>query len=126
MLVPSQNLIRADSVVVSASDRLASWRCRENEHSPSSHGDAEPAPHLEIIALRHPIAVLEHDRTRRPSLHPLDRLLWILLSHWWSGWRESLMIVQPETVLRWRRNGWSALLGMAAIGIVLAGGALLH
>jgi putative transposase len=66
---------------------------------------------LEIIALRHPIAVLEHDRTRRPCLRLSERLLWILLSHWWSGWRESLMIVQPETVLRWRRNGWSALWG---------------
>jgi len=31
----------------------------------------------------------------------------ILLSRWWPGWRQSLMIVQPETVLRWRRDGWS-------------------
>jgi hypothetical protein len=31
------------------------------------------------------------------------------LSRWWPQWRKSLMIVQVETVLRWRRNGWSAL-----------------
>jgi hypothetical protein len=34
-------------------------------------------------------------------------LFWMLLSWLWSGWRTSLMIVQPETVLRWRRQGWS-------------------
>src|SRR5271169_735774 len=64
---------------------------------------------LESIALRHQIAVLERSRTRRPCLRRFDRLFWILLSRWWSDWRESLVIVQPETVLRWRRDGWSAL-----------------
>ena len=64
---------------------------------------------LESIALRHQIAVLERSRTRRPCFRRFDRLLWILLSRWWPQWRESLMIVQAETVLRWRRNGWSAI-----------------
>src|SRR5229473_3037515 len=64
---------------------------------------------LEAIALRHQIAVLERSRTRRPCLRRIDRLFWILLSRWWSQWRESLLIVQPETVLRWRRNGRLAL-----------------
>ena len=35
--------------------------------------------------------------------------VWILLARWWPLWRESLMIVQPETVMHWRRNGWLAL-----------------
>ncbi len=64
---------------------------------------------LEAIALRHQIAVLERSRTRRPCFRCIDRLFWILLSRWWSQWRESLLIVQPETVLRWRRSGWLAL-----------------
>jgi hypothetical protein len=64
---------------------------------------------LESIALRHQIAVLERCRTRRPCFRRLDRLFWILLSRWWLDWREGLVIVQPETVLRWRRDGWSAL-----------------
>jgi hypothetical protein len=38
-----------------------------------------------------------------------DRLFWILFSHSWPQWRDSLIIVQPETVLRWHREGWSAL-----------------
>jgi len=56
---------------------------------------------LEAIALRRQIAVLERSRTRRPCVRRLDRLFWISLSRWWPEWRESLMIVQPETVLRW-------------------------
>jgi hypothetical protein len=71
---------------------------------------------LEAIALRHQIAVLERRRTRRPCFRRFDRLFWILLSRWWPQWRESLMIVQPETVLRWRRNGWSAIWGYQSGG----------
>src|SRR6266481_1025566 len=64
---------------------------------------------LESIALRHQIAVLERSRTSRPCFRRIDRLFWILLSRWWAQWRESLLIVQPETVLRWRRSDWLAL-----------------
>jgi hypothetical protein len=64
---------------------------------------------LEAIALHHQIAVLERSRTRRPCFRRWDRLFWILFSRWWSQWRDSLIIVQPETVLRWRRQGWSVL-----------------
>ena len=71
---------------------------------------------LEAIALRHQIAVLERSRTRRPCFRRIDRLFWILLSRWWRGWREGLVIVQPETVLRWRREGWSALWGYRSRG----------
>jgi len=71
---------------------------------------------LEAIALRHQIGVLERGRTRRPYFRRIDRLFWILLSRWWRGWRESLVVVQPETVLRWRRNGWSTIWGYRSRG----------
>jgi hypothetical protein len=58
---------------------------------------------LESIALPHQIAVLKRSRTRRPCFRRFGRLFWILLSRWWLDWRESLVIVQPETVMRWRR-----------------------
>ncbi len=64
---------------------------------------------LESIVLRHQIAVLQRSRTRRPCFRLWDRLFWVLFSRWWPQWRDSLIIVQPETVLRWRRAGWSAL-----------------
>ena len=60
---------------------------------------------VEIAALRHQIAVLERTGTRRPCFSPFDRLLWVLLSRLCSRWRKSVIIVQPETVLRWRRQG---------------------
>jgi len=64
---------------------------------------------LESIALRHQIAVLQRSGARQPCFRLWDRLFWILFSRWWPQWRESLIIVQPETVLRWRRDGWSGL-----------------
>src|ERR1017187_6404449 len=50
---------------------------------------------LESIALRHQIAVLKRSQTRRPCFRRFDRLFWILLSHWWSDWRESLRPACP-------------------------------
>jgi hypothetical protein len=46
---------------------------------------------LEMIALRHQIAVLERSGTRRSCFRLRDRLFWILLARWWSGWRDSLV-----------------------------------
>jgi len=59
------------------------------------------------IALCHQIAVLKRCGTRRPYFRWYDRLFWMFLSWLWPGWRGSQMIVQPETVLCWRRQGWS-------------------
>src|SRR5215510_7620155 len=69
---------------------------------------------LELIVLRHQIAVLQRTGTRRPCLHPGERLFWVLLSRWWADWQRSLVIVQPATVLRWRRRGLSPLWGFGA------------
>jgi hypothetical protein len=30
----------------------------------------------------------------------------------WAGWRQQLRVVPPETVIRWRRKGQAALLGL--------------
>ena len=60
---------------------------------------------LENIALRHQIEVLTRTR-RRPALKPGDRLLWSLLARAWPAWRQQLVIVHPDTVVRWHRAGW--------------------
>ncbi len=60
---------------------------------------------LENLVLRQQLAVLKH-RHPRPRLTNGDRLFWILLSSVWSGWRECLHIVQPETLVRWHRQGF--------------------
>ena len=62
---------------------------------------------LENLALRQQLAVLNR-RHRRPKLRKLDRLLWVLLSRSWERWRETLVIVKPETALRWHRGRFAS------------------
>jgi hypothetical protein len=64
---------------------------------------------LELIVLRHQLAVLQRTGTCRPCFRPSDRLFWVLLSRWWVDWQRGLMIVQPATVLRWRHQGLRAI-----------------
>ena len=58
---------------------------------------------IEILALRHQLAVYQRT-SARPRLKPSDRIRWAWLSRAWSGWREALVIVKPETVIAWRRR----------------------
>lgn len=58
---------------------------------------------LENLALRQQLAALRRIR-KRPQLRPTDRLFWIVLASAWREWRTAVMVVQPETVLRWHRQ----------------------
>jgi transposase InsO family protein len=60
---------------------------------------------LENLALRHQLQVRNRGG-RRPQLKNQDRLLWVLLSRFWSDWRRHLLIVRPDTVIRWHRAGF--------------------
>jgi hypothetical protein len=42
----------------------------------------------------------------RPKLAPIDRAFWVALFWFWPHWRDSLVIVKPETVIRWHRKGF--------------------
>jgi transposase InsO family protein len=64
------------------------------------------ALHLEILALRHQLQVLERSRRRRLRLTAADRLLWVWFSRIWTQWRPALVLVQPDTVVRWHRQGF--------------------
>jgi transposase InsO family protein len=57
------------------------------------------------LALRQQLAVLRQ-AGRRPTLTSLDRGFWVLLRQLWPRWREVLVVVQPETVVRWHRKGF--------------------
>ena len=61
------------------------------------------AMQLEILALRHQLAVYQRT-SKRPPIRPSDRLLWAWLSRAWPRWREALLIVQPRAVVAWRRR----------------------
>ena len=62
--------------------------------------------HLEILALRHQLAVVNRARRPRLRLTPTDPLLWAWLSRTWRGWPSVLHIVKPETVVGWHRRGF--------------------
>jgi hypothetical protein len=58
---------------------------------------------LENLASRHQLSVYKRTTTR-PKLRTADQLVWIGLTRLWAGWRQSLMFVTPDTVLRWQRR----------------------
>jgi len=61
---------------------------------------------LENPALRQQLAVLKR-RHPRPRLELLDKLFWVAVRRFWSGWKQALLIVSPETVVRWHRSGFA-------------------
>ena len=60
---------------------------------------------LENLALRQQLAVYQR-RHPRPQLRLRDRLFWVWLSKIWGHWHSALLIVKPETVIRWHREGF--------------------
>ncbi len=54
----------------------------------------------ENLALRQQLIVLRR-RTGRPRLRKSDRIFWLWLARSWDGWRDSLIVVKPGTVVRW-------------------------
>ena len=57
----------------------------------------------EILARRHQLGIYQ-PTAKRLRIRPADRIFWSWLSRVWSAWRQSLVIVQPETVIAWRRR----------------------
>jgi len=74
---------------------------------------------VENLALRHQLAVFKRTVTR-PRLRSSDRVFWVWLSKAWTGWRTALVIVTPDTVLRWQRRRfrdyWTKLSGRPKVG----------
>ena len=59
------------------------------------------------IALRQQLAVYARRRPR-PRLSPVDRAFWVALSRLWPQWKNVLVIVRPETVVRWHQRRFRA------------------
>ena len=60
---------------------------------------------LENLALRQQLAVLKR-RHPRVRLGPIDKFFWVLARRFWAEWKKSLLVVTPETVVRWHRAGF--------------------
>jgi len=63
----------------------------------------DDAKELEILVLRHQLAVLRR-QTARPRLKPADRALLAAVSRVLPRGRWSCFFVRPETLLRWHRR----------------------
>ena len=60
---------------------------------------------IENLVLRQQLAVCKQ-RVKRPRLRRRDRVFWVWVSGFWPNWQSALIIVQPETVIRWHRQGF--------------------
>jgi hypothetical protein len=60
---------------------------------------------LENLALRQQLAIYK-DKRPRPQLTDSARAFWVGLRAAWPGWRNALILVQPDTVVRWHRQGF--------------------
>ena len=58
---------------------------------------------LENIALRQQLSIYKR-KHKRPHLVRRDRWFWMTLSVLWKDWRRVLIVVHPDTVVRWQRE----------------------
>ena len=60
---------------------------------------------LENLALRQQLAVQQRT-IKQPKLKNKGRLFWAWFSQIWPAWRSALIIVKPETVIKWHRQSF--------------------
>ena len=60
---------------------------------------------VENLLLRHQLHVALRSRPRS-DLKTRDRFLWLLVRRLVPDWEQHLILVRPETVVRWHRRGW--------------------
>jgi hypothetical protein len=60
---------------------------------------------LENLLLRHQLHVALRSGPRT-HFKTLDRFFWLVVRRLYPAWRRHLVLVRPETVLRWHRRGW--------------------
>ena len=60
---------------------------------------------IENLALRQQLAVFKR-QNGRPRLVATDKLFWVVLRRFWSLWKNALIVVKPESVVRWHRAGF--------------------
>jgi len=100
---------RADAIVRVVHNRLLRWT-KPATRTPVRGAIADVAmTKAALVAanalLRQQLIVL-HRHVKRPALTPRDRLWLVLLARLTRGWRSALLIVQPDTLLRWHRQGY--------------------
>jgi hypothetical protein len=72
---------------------------------------SKPKPQLEAenAALRQQVAVLQRKVRGRVRFTNSDRLFFVLLYRWFPSILKIMIIIQPETLLRWHRADFRRL-----------------
>src|ERR1700756_2837617 len=64
----------------------------------------------EMVAMRSQLTFykesIRQKRQPRPRFNPEFRLLWVLLSRVWSGWKSAANLMKPKTVLQWHEHAF--------------------
>ena len=60
---------------------------------------------VENLLLRHQLHVALRSRPRA-DLKTRDRFFWLLVRSLYPDWTRHLILVRPQTVVRWPRQGW--------------------
>ena len=65
---------------------------------------------LELLALRSQLAVFQQkeaaNKIIKPRVNKSFRILWFFLSKFFHGWKNVLVIVKPETVVKWHKSAF--------------------
>jgi transposase InsO family protein len=64
----------------------------------------------ELVAIRSQLTFykesIRQKKQPRPRFNPAFRLLWVLLSGVWSGWKSAADLMKPKSVLQWRQDAF--------------------
>ncbi len=68
------------------------------------------AKNNEILALRSQLALfqvqIDNKKIPKPQITQPFRQLWVVLSKFFTNWQDCLMLVKPETVIKWHRTAF--------------------
>ena len=60
---------------------------------------------IENLDLRQQLAILTAKRPR-PRMRAPDQFFWLTLRRFWPRWKEALVVIRPDTVVRWHQAGF--------------------
>src|SRR6516165_1801572 len=64
----------------------------------------------EMVAIRSQLTFykesIRQKRQPHPRFHPAFRLLWVLPSRVWSGWKSAANLMKPKTVPKWHEHAF--------------------
>src|SRR2546429_7869510 len=107
VLIPLQRL--KDGCWHALSSRFARWTKPLRSSLPLGTLTVLGRSKSELIAenalLRQQLIILKR-QVKRPACTKTDRILLVLLARAVRAWKQALLIVQPETLLRWHREAF--------------------